>query len=180
MTNTTTDTTPSNDATTARRGITFFDAAAAPLLDDDGMMIPPHIEPEVYTTLDLTPLADGAHVTVLFKTDGPNPMSLVHAWFGPGYRLPRHSHSADCLYYVVAGEARLGNRVVKAGDGFHVRADQPYAYQAGPDGIQILEFRGATSFDMQIFDQTVTKWQPIIDAATANHDRWIASTPATT
>jgi len=170
MTSTATPTSPAADT---RRGITFFEAASAPLLDDDGIMTPPHLEPEV-RSLDLAPLADGAKVTVLFKSDGPSPMSLVHAWFGPGYRLPRHSHSADCLYYVVAGEAHMGNRVIKAGDGFFVKSDQPYAYQAGPNGIEILEFRGAASFDMQIFDQTVAKWQPIVDAATANHGRWIA------
>lgn len=168
MTTTTTD-------AAARRRITFFEASDAPLLDDDGMMSPPHLDEEVYTTLDLSPLAAGSKVTVLFKIDGPNPMSLVHAWFGPGYRLPRHSHSADCLYYVVAGEAHLGKRVIKAGDGFFVKAGQPYAYQAGPDGIQILEFRSATAFDMQIFDQTVAKWQPIVAAATANHDRWLTA-----
>lgn len=160
------------------KGIRFYDAGEAPLLDDDGIMTPPFLEEEVYTGLDLTPLADGARVTVLFKIDEPTPMSLVHAWFGPGYRLPRHSHSADCLYYVVEGEAHMGNRVVRAGDGFFVKAGQPYAYSAGPEGIRILEFRGATSFDMQIFDQTVERWQPIVDAAAANHDRWVGAEPA--
>jgi quercetin dioxygenase-like cupin family protein len=157
------------------KAITFFDAADAPLLDDDGIMTPPALDEAVYTTLDLTPLADGARVTVLFKSDG---FSLVHAWFGAGYRLPRHSHSADCLYYVVAGEAIMGSRVIKAGDGFFVKADQPYAYQAGPDGVQVLEFRAATSFDMQILDQTVERWKPIVDAALANHDRWLEVQPA--
>jgi hypothetical protein len=116
-------------------------------------------------------------VKVLFKGDGDDGMSLVHAWFGPGYRLPRHSHSANCLYYVVKGEAVMGNRVIKAGDGFFVRADQPYAYTAGADGIEILEFRGATGFDMKIFDQTVERWKPIVDAAIVNHDQWIATRP---
>src|SRR4051812_8496012 len=123
--------------------ITFFTGADAPLLDDDGIMTPPTIEPTVAEAFDLTPLADGSKVAVLFK--GAD-MSLVHAWFGPGYRPPRHSHCADCLYYVVKGEAIMGRRVIKAGDGFFVRADQPYAYTAGRDGVEILEFRGATGF----------------------------------
>jgi quercetin dioxygenase-like cupin family protein len=142
------------------------------------MMTPPVLDPVVPTTLDLTPLVDGSRVTVLFRGEGPEAFSLVQAWFGPGYRLPRHSHSADCLYYVVAGEAVMGNRVIAAGDGFFVKADQPYAYRAGPDGVQVLEFRGATSFDMKIFDQTVERWQPIVAAAEANHPRWIAEQPA--
>jgi quercetin dioxygenase-like cupin family protein len=163
---------------TATRGITFYEAADAPLLDDVGMMTPPELDPAVYTTLDLTPLAAGSRVTVLFRGDGPDGFSLVHARFGPGYRLPRHSHSADCLYFVVSGEAVMGRRVVKAGDGFFVKADQPYAYQAGPDGVEVLEFRGATAFDMQIFDQTVERWEPIVAAALANQARWHAEQPA--
>jgi hypothetical protein len=165
--------------TTAQaKGIMFYTAADAPLLDDDGIMTPPEIDEAVTSTLDLAPLADGSKVTVLFKGDGEDGMSLVHAWFGPGYRLPRHSHSADCLYYVVAGEAVMGKRRIKAGDGFFVRADQPYAYTAGPAGMQVLEFRAATGFDMQIFDQTVERWQPILAAAAANHDRWVETQPA--
>jgi quercetin dioxygenase-like cupin family protein len=163
---------------TTTKGITFYRAADAPLLDDDGIMTPPHLDESVLTTLDLTPLAAGAKVTVLFKGDGPDDMSLVHAWFGPNYRLPRHTHSADCLYFVVAGEAIMGNRVVKAGDGFFVKADQPYAYSAGADGIQILEFRAATGFDMKILDQTVERWKPIVDIARANHERWLEVLPA--
>jgi quercetin dioxygenase-like cupin family protein len=166
--------------TTAARtkGIAFYRADEAPTLDEDGMMTPPDLDEAVTTTLDLTPLAAGAKVTVLFKGSGPNALSLVHARFGPGYRLPRHSHSADCLYFVVAGEAVMGRRTIKAGDGFFVEADQPYAYQAGPDGVEVLEFRSATSFDMKILDQTVERWRPIVDAALANHDQWVTATPA--
>jgi quercetin dioxygenase-like cupin family protein len=160
--------------TTSPRGIAFFDHASAPLLDDTGMMTPPEIDPVVYTTLDLTPLLDGSVVRALFSDERPGGFSLVHARFGPGYRLPRHSHSADCLYYVVRGEAIMGSRTISAGDGFFVRADQPYAYQAGPDGVEVLEFRAATQFDMQVLDQTVERWEPIVAAANANHDRWLA------
>jgi quercetin dioxygenase-like cupin family protein len=158
-----TTTTPTPSATT--KSISFYAAAEAPLLDDDGIMTPPELDESVVSSLDLSPLAAGSKVTVLFKGDGPEGMSLVHAWFGPGYRLPRHSHSADCLYYVVDGEAIMGSRTIKAGDGFFVRADQPYAYVAGADGVQVLEFRGVTGFDMKIFDQTVERWQPIVAAA---------------
>jgi hypothetical protein len=30
---------------------------------------------------------------------------------------------------------------------------------------------------MKIFDQTVERWKPIVDAASANHDRWMATRP---
>jgi hypothetical protein len=81
------------------------------------------------------------------------------------------------LYYVVRGEARLGNRVVRAGSGFFVPADAPYAYSAGPEGIEILEFRNATSFDMKI-SESATRWQAIIEGARANAEAWAAEAPA--
>jgi quercetin dioxygenase-like cupin family protein len=158
------------------KGIAFYRATDAPLLDDSTMS-PPRVDKAVYTTLDLKPLAAGSRVTVLFKGEGPGGFSLVHAWFGAGHRLPRHSHSADCLYYVLSGQAVMGSRVLEPGDGFFVKADQPYAYEAGPDGVEVLEFRSATSFDMQVFDQTVERWQPIVAAAVANHERWLATRP---
>ena len=155
--------------------MTFYRAEAARSLDEEGMMSPPEIDPAVSTTLDLSPIAAGSRVNVLFKGQGPNGFSLVHARFGPGYRLPRHSHSADCLYYVLSGEAIMGRRVMKAGDGFFVRADAPYAYEAGSEGVEVLEFRAATSFDITVFDQTVERWKPIVEAAVANHDGWVAA-----
>lgn len=157
------------------KGLRFYRAADAPSLEDDGIMSAPFVDKAVYTTLDLRPLADGSKVKVLFKGEGTSGFSLVHAWFGPGYRLSRHSHSADCLYYVLTGEAHMGSRVISAGDGFFVKADQPYVYEAGPEGVEVLEFRAATTFDMKVLDQTVERWQPILDAALANHDRWLAA-----
>ena len=81
----------------------------------------------------------GGSVTKLLYGDpggpGDDGLSLVWARFGANYRLPRHSHSVDCLYYVLAGEIRMGNRVVKAGDGFFAPADAPYGYVAGPEGV---------------------------------------------
>ncbi len=114
---------------------------------------------------------------MLFRHDDDHGCSLVWAWFGPHYMLPRHSHSADCLYYVVKGEAHLGNRVVSAGSGFFVPADAPYAYQAGPEGIEILEFRGATSFDMKI-SESLPRWERILDGVREHRDTWAAAAPA--
>ena len=156
------------------RSITFFQGDTAPLLDDDGMMSAPDIPGEVIATMNLLPLLAGSKTKVLFKGDGEDGFRLVYAHFLPGFKLPRHSHSADCLYYVISGEAHMGNRVLRAGDGFFVRADQPYAYEAGPDGVEVLEFRTKTSIDMKIFDRTVERWKPIIEAAEANHDTWLA------
>ncbi len=50
-------------------------------------------------------------------------------------------------------------------------ADAPYAYRAGPEGIEILEFRQATGFDMQISESTA-RGQAIVDGARAHADEW--------
>ncbi len=30
---------------------------------------------------------------------------------------------------------------------------------------------------MKVADQTAAQWRPIVDAAVANHDRWVAERP---
>jgi hypothetical protein len=54
-----------------------------------------------------------------------------------------------------------------------VKAGQPYAYRVGDHGAEVVEFRSTTSFDMQILDQTVEKWKPIVDVAVANQEMWL-------
>jgi quercetin dioxygenase-like cupin family protein len=154
--------------------MTFFRAEDAPTLEDDGMMTmgPMEIDPAVPEAADLSLLAAGQRVTVLYKGEGPDGFSLVSARFAPGYRLPRHSHSADCLYYVVSGEAHMGSRVLKPGDGFFILAEAPYAYTAGPEGVEVLEFRHATTFDIKIRDKTLEHWKPVIDAIRAHGESW--------
>jgi quercetin dioxygenase-like cupin family protein len=114
---------------------------------------------------------------VQFRDGGETGMSLVWTRFEAGYPLPRHSHSADCLYYVVAGEARLGNKVVPAGSGFFVPADAPYAYTAGPEGIEILEFRNTSNFDMKI-TESEARWTKIAEEVEENKANWPAGAPA--
>jgi hypothetical protein len=158
----------------------FYTSEGAPTLAEDGMMSPPVIDQAVFARHNLAPLADGSRVEVWFKGAGPAGFSLVYSRFEAHFQLPRHSHSADCLYYVLSGDIVMGNRVMKAGDGFFIRADAIYAYAAGDDGAEVLEFRAATNFDMKIADQTAERWQPIVDAAAANHAAWLAAAAART
>jgi quercetin dioxygenase-like cupin family protein len=163
--------------TTTREALTLFDFDDAVPLGEAGMMsMPTMTEPAPEQMADWV-TAGGQDVRVLFRQAGDDGCSLVWAWFGPHYILPRHSHSADCLYYVVKGEAHLGNRVVKAGSGFFVPADAPYAYQAGPEGIEILEFRGATSFDMKI-SESLPRWERILEGAREHSETWAAAADA--
>jgi hypothetical protein len=160
-----------------RDALTLFDFDdAVPLAETDMMSTPTMTAPAPEQMLEWA-TAPGHDVRVLFRQDDDHGCSLVWAWFGPHYALPRHSHSADCLYYVVKGEAHLGSRVVSAGSGFFVPADAPYAYQAGPEGIEILEFRGATSFDMKI-SESLPRWDRILDGMREHRDTWAAASPA--
>jgi len=154
-----------------RSGITLFDAPeSAPLLYETEVMSMPSMDPPAPDQMVEWATSGGHLVKVLFQhaDDG---MSLVWSRFGPGYPLPRHSHSADCLYYVVSGEARMGARRITAGAGFFVPAGAPYAYTAGPDGIEILEFRGVSSFGMRI-TESLERWDRIVDEVRANKTAW--------
>ena len=97
---------------------------------------------------DLAVTLDGTMTRVLFSDEAAG-MSLAYVWFKPNFALPRHSHDCDCLYYVIAGSALLGAEVLEPGDGFLVPADGLYAYQAGPQGVEVLEFRTATRFNIE-------------------------------
>ena len=54
----------------------------------------------------------------MFRGEGEQGFSLVRAWLGPHYVLPRHTHSGDCLYYIVEGSITMGSQQLVAGDGF--------------------------------------------------------------
>lgn len=157
------------------RGISFYGGPEeAPELYESGVMSMPTMDPEAPDQLMEWALSGGHVVRTLFQQE--DGMSLVWSWFGPGYVLPRHSHSADCLYYVVAGEAHVGNRFVPQGQGFFVPADAPYAYTAGPEGIQILEFRNVSSFDMRI-TESLPRWDRIVDVVREHSEEWQQAAP---
>lgn len=145
------------------------------LLDD-------HEEQEVRDTIGemARAIGPGAAVTPLFHQPGPDGMSLVHAWFGPHFPLFRHSHPkhGDCLYYVVAGQVIMGSRVLRAGDGFFVPNGMPYKYRAGPDGVEVLEFRaGGGNPDapsMKLDESSLDSIRRIIDSAKEHQAEWHA------
>jgi len=159
--------------------LSFFGSAGAPSLKESEMMEAQGFAPAgVVGADDREILRSGETLRVLFRHAGETGFSLVRVSFGPNYLLPRHSHSADCLYYVLAGEVRLGNRTVAAGDGFFVPKDHPYAYQVGPDGVELLEFRHATSFDFVVHEDNPDRWRAIVDTARQNQAAWAARSSA--
>ena len=155
MDKSTTEAVPAQPRSRPKSGIALFRGQDAPGLLESGAMTPPVFDPDDQAALKAdgprSPnIALGGHDAVLFRGDGDDGFSLVKAWCGPHYVLPRHTHDGDCLYYVAEGSLVMGSQVLAAGDGFFVPSGAPYAYEAGPDGVVVLEFRSRTSFGMDI------------------------------
>lgn len=118
--------------------------------------------------------SEGNIVKLLFAMPG---MSLTYGWFKSGFPLPLHSHNADCLYYIVAETLRLGTEELGAGDGFFVGRDVPYNYRPGPDGVEVLEFRTADTFDIRFLGKTTAFWDKTVAALEAERPKWAAQRP---
>lgn len=114
----------------------------------------------------------GDETTVLVNIPG---FSLVYAWFKKDYPLPLHSHNADCLYYIVSGSLKLGTEWLGARDSFFIPADVPYTYTPGPDGLEILEFRHAQTFDFNMLSKGEGFWKRAAATAAARQEEWKAA-----
>jgi quercetin dioxygenase-like cupin family protein len=162
--------------TAPRRGLQIFLASEGEPLTETQMpmegvdeSVVAGFEAVAATGADLT---QGEVVRCLFREPGDEGLSLCHAWFKSGFILPRHSHNADCLYYIVGGELHLGRKVLKKGDGFFIPADVPYSYQAGPEGVEVLEFRNATQFNILFKNNDASHWERIAKSYADKADCW--------
>ena len=169
-----------NEQGTRRKGLSIFRASDATDLRVGDFLTPLTMTDETKAAFAdqlEAGLGEGSETKVLLRQpDDEGGFSLVHLWFKPGFPLVRHSHDVDCLYYVVSGSAVMGNQVLRAGDGFFVPANAPYQYDAGPDGVEVLEVRhGFRSFDMVIPDQSDEAWQAMKQTATERRDAWAGS-----
>lgn len=52
-----------------------------------------------------------------------------------------HSHEEDEIIYILGGEMRLGKRSLKRGASIFIAANTLYGFEAGPAGVQFLNFR---------------------------------------
>jgi mannose-6-phosphate isomerase-like protein (cupin superfamily) len=169
----------------ARRGVTIYRAADAQDINSTDFMLPPEMSDGTRVSLgDAVTEGAGAGakgMVLMRQTDEEGGFSLLHMWFKADYPLPRHSHDSDCMYYVVSGEAIMGNQTLRAGDCFFVPANAPYVYNAGPDGVEVLEIRhGVRQFDMKIPDAAAGRWQDMVDTTVSNRERWQAETVSPT
>jgi quercetin dioxygenase-like cupin family protein len=169
----------------SRRGISIFRAEdAIPIVETDFMLMPEMTDeapaaggPEIFMSS-----APGTDVRVAIRqTPEEGGFSILHVWFKADYPVPRHTHNADCLYYIVSGSANLGNQTLRAGDGFFIPAGAPYGYIAGPEGVELLEIRHRVQqFDLQMLESNASKWAAIAETITSHRAAWEAETVSPT
>ncbi len=117
----------------------------------------------------------GHETRLLFSAAG---LSLSYVWFKSFYPLPRHSHDTDCLYYVLSGSLRLGTQEIGKGDGFFVGAGVPYAYTPGENGVEVLEFRATTSFNIKLLANNPAFWDRATQTVIERRAAWADEKPA--
>jgi hypothetical protein len=127
------------------------------------------VEQEGATRATEAGFLEGARVKLLYSRPG---MSLTYCWFKSGYPLPRHSHSADCLYFVMAGGLRIGTEELGPGDGFFLGANVPYSYVPGSRGVEVLEFRTSEAFDFRMLANSPAYWDKVLDCVLAAKPNW--------
>jgi quercetin dioxygenase-like cupin family protein len=155
----------------------IFRAKNAADYDESGLMTPAEtsqVDAEAAAQAVEAGMLEGSRVRLLFERPG---LSLTHAWFKSGFPLPRHSHDADCLYFVLAGSLRIGVEELSAGDGFFVGADVPYAYTPGPQGVEVLEFRTSDRFDIRVLAKNPAFWAKALATLDAKRVAWAGETP---
>jgi mannose-6-phosphate isomerase-like protein (cupin superfamily) len=168
--------------TKQKHGITIYRASDAVDLQETDFMTPVESSEEVSQGISQNINAGvgaGAEVKLLVRDAGG--FSLVHLWFKANYPLVRHSHNVDCMYYVISGGAVMGRQTLRPGGSFFVPAGAPYQYNAGPDGVEVLEVRhGVAQFDIKLSEATPARWQAMAEVVKANRDQWTESVTSPT
>ena len=147
-------------------------AADAPGLMEAGCMSVEPFTPVQRAGMDKVVAAgymEGDEIRILSQLPG---FGLTHVWFKKDYPLPLHSHDADCLYYIIAGSLRLGTEELGPRDSFFIPADVPYTYRPGPDGVELLEIRHATSFNFVNHARGEAFWQKAAETTAAMRPEW--------
>ena len=122
-------------------------------------------------------LENGGMIKNLFSFgDEERGAHLFYGWFKAESIVVRHSHGQDCLYFILSGEAILGNQTLGVGDGFYVPADHPYAYRAGPRGVEVLEFRSVHPVDGSTYflERRPEAWAKFLQVVVDQQEAWQA------
>jgi len=116
----------------------------------------------------------GSEVKLLYGRPG---MSLTYVRFKPGFALPLHSHSANCLYFIITGSISMGTEELGPGDGFFLGTDVPYAYTPGEDGVELLEFRDSNTFDFKATAKNADYWKTLAASMAEASKTWTDAAP---
>ncbi len=167
---------PAGKAASAVKRMAIFRSADARALDDHVMPIE-GVDASVAAGFAKiaaggTPPEAGATGALLFREPGPTGLSLGAVRFKSGFVLPRHTHDCDCLYYITAGSLILGSATLGKGDGFFIPAHHVYSYEAGPAGVEVLEFRNATRFNFKFKNNDPAHWDRVAGAISAHAKAW--------
>lgn len=161
------------DKPSRHREMKIFRMAESVSLEEAGLMHthdPGAIQLQGIADIIDAGIMDGWETRTLFCGSG---FSLVYAWFRPGYPLPLHKHSHDCLYYIIAGSISMGSTELGAGDGFFLPDGTPYTYRPGPDGVELLEFRHTEQFDITYLAKNAKFWAKAVETVRERREAWL-------
>ena len=150
-----------------------FRGATAPTLEQTGVLRYEGLTPDIrqgLRALNAAGIAEGSFAKILINVPG---FSLAYAWHKSDYPLPLHSHDVDCCYLIIAGDLKVGSEALGQGDGFFVPAGTPYTFTTGPDGVEFIEFRNATSWNIEFKYRNPSSWEKAADTAAARRDTWV-------
>lgn len=104
----------------------------------------PWINPQVYLSEEKRQKLSSGELTVqarireMGSADSPQ---LVEFLYEPDAEIQVHAHDEDEIMFVRAGEMHVGNRVLQPGASIYIAGGTLYGFKAGPNGLQILNFR---------------------------------------
>lgn len=165
----------SSGTTEAGQGFQIFRAADAPDLMEARCMSVEPFTPAQREGMDRViaeGYLEGDEIKVLCQIPG---FGLTHVWFKEGYSLPLHSHDCDCLYYVIAGSLMLGTEELGPQDSFFIPANVPYTYKPGPEGVEVLEIRHATSFNFVNLAKGPGFWDRAVERTAQHRADWASA-----
>ena len=164
-----------DQAKISRDGMRVFDAEGTQLEPD--MMVPRGLDDPAnagFAEAAAAGMHFGHDIRCLFRSRDPNGFSLCRMKLKQGFTTPRHRHNVDCLYYVLAGSVRAGNAILNEGAGLFVPAGTIYFLEAGPEGLDVLEFRGGVAFDVEYVRNDMGHWGKVVGAVMDNVTVWQA------
>src|SRR3546814_19698909 len=69
---------------------------------------------------------------------------------------------------------RFGKEVLGQGDGAFVPGNTPYTFVTGSDGVEFLEFRNATAWNIVFKSNNQASWAKGAEKTRALHESWLA------